>query len=97
LTIDTPKDKSVMVFTLLGDAQVAGELVEEKTAIKLTDGDSLEIESLEARIVLLFVSSDKLDEPIAWGGPIVMNSRAELETAFTELRSGTFLKEKIDY
>ena len=97
LVIDTPKDKSVMIFTLLGDAQVAGEFVEEKTAIKLTDGDSLEIESLDEEIILLFVSSDKLDEPIAWGGPIVMNSREELETAFSELRSGTFLKEKIDY
>jgi redox-sensitive bicupin YhaK (pirin superfamily) len=97
LTLDTPEDKSVMVFTLLGDAQVAGEFVEEKTAVKLTDGDSLEIESLEDEIVLLFVSSDKLDEPIAWGGPIVMNTREELETAFAELRSGTFLKEDIDY
>ena len=97
LVIDTPEKKSVMVFTLLGDAQVAGELVREKTAVKLTEGDSLEIESLDDEIILLFVSSDKLDEPVAWGGPIVMNTRAELETAFAELRSGTFLKEKIDY
>ena len=97
LVIDTPEKKSVMVFTLLGDAQVAGELVWEKTAVKLTEGDSLEIESLDDEIILLFVSSDKLDEPVAWGGPIVMNTRAELETAFAELRSGTFLKEKIDY
>lgn len=97
LVIDTPHDKSILVFTLLGDAQVAGEIVKEKTAVKLTDGDSLEIEALEDEIILLFVSSDKLDEPVAWGGPIVMNTRAELETAFSELHNGTFLKEKIDY
>ena len=95
--IDTDPDKSVMVFTLLGDAKVAGELVREKTAVKLTPGDSLVIESLDEEIILLFISSEKLDEPVAWGGPIVMNTREELETAFSELRQGTFIKEKIDY
>ena len=95
--IDTDPDKSVMVFTLLGDAKVAGELVREKTAVKLTPGDSLVVESLDEEIILLFISSDKLDEPIAWGGPIVMNTREELETAFSELRQGTFIKEEIDY
>ena len=95
--IDTDPDKSVMVFTLLGDAKVAGELVREKTAVKLTPGDSLVIESLDEEIILLFISSEKLDEPVAWGGPIVMNTREELETAFSELRLGTFIKEKIDY
>lgn len=86
-----------MAFTLLGDAKIAGETVNEKTAVKLSSGDSLEIESLDQEIVLLFVSSDKLDEPVAWGGPIVMNSRQELETAFSELKRGTFLKEEIEY
>jgi len=86
-----------MAFTLLGDAKVAGEQVREKTAVKLTAGDSLTIESLDQEIILLIVSSDKLDEPIAWGGPIVMNTREELETAFWELRNGGFIKEAIDY
>jgi hypothetical protein len=95
--MDTPADKSITVFTLSGAARVAGELVEEKTAVKLSEGDSLEVESLDDEIILLFVSSDKLEEPIAWGGPIVMNTRQELETAFSELRNGTFLKEQIDY
>ncbi|MCB2210434.1 pirin family protein [bacterium] len=97
LTLETPHDKSIMVFTLLGDAKIAGEVVAEKTAVKLTEGDSLEIESLEEDMILLFVCSNKLDEPVAWGGPIVMNSREELETAFAELRKGTFLKQEIDY
>lgn len=95
--IDTPEDKSVMIFTLSGDAKIAGEIVKEKTAVKLTAGDSLRVESLDKEIILLFISSVKLEEPIAWGGPIVMNTRQELETAFSELRSGTFLKKKIDY
>ena len=43
-----------------------------------------------ARFLLL--SAPPLKEPIVWGGPIVMNSREELEEAFRELRNGTFIK-----
>ena len=91
------QDKSVLVFLLLGDAKVAGEIVSEKTAVKLTEGTSLDIESLDDAIQILFISSDRLDEPVSWGGPIVMNTREELELAFSELRAGTFLKDKVNY
>ncbi|MDR7870997.1 MAG: pirin family protein [Tissierellaceae bacterium] len=96
-TIEMEEDKSVLVFLLLGDAKVADEEVKEKTAVKLTNGTSLDIESLDGDIEILFISSDRLDEPISWGGPIVMNTREELDLAFKELRAGTFLKEKTTY
>ncbi len=95
--IATEEDKSVMVFLLVGDAKVAGETISEKTAVKLTHGDTLEIESLEEDIQILFMSSDTLEEPVSWGGPIVMNTKAELDLAFRELRDGSFLKEKVEY
>lgn len=97
LTLEMEMDKSVMVFLLLGDARVAGEVVKEKTAVKLTPGTSLDIESLDEDIQILFISSDMLKEPVAWGGPIVMNTREELLFAFRELREGTFLKEEVHY
>lgn len=96
-TIETDRDKSVMVFLLLGDAKIAGEIISEKTAVKLTDGDLLEIESLKEGAQILFISSDKLEETIAWGGSIVMNTKEELELAFRELKDGSFLKENVDY
>lgn len=95
--IETENDKSVLVFLLSGDAKVAGETISEKTAVKLTNGDSLDIESLHEEIQILFISSDKLEEPVSWGGPIVMNTREELDLAFRELSEGSFLKEKVDY
>ncbi|WP_313130454.1 pirin family protein [Anaerocolumna sp.] len=96
-TIETDADKSVMVFLLSGDAKVAGETISEKTAVKLTNGSSLDIESLQDDIQILFISSEKLEEPVYWGGPIVMNSKEELDLAFRELRNGSFLKEKVEY
>ena len=38
-----------------------------------------------------------LKEPVSWGGPIVMNTEQELRQAFAELRTGEFLKEKVEY
>jgi redox-sensitive bicupin YhaK (pirin superfamily) len=95
--IEMDRNKSVMVFLLLGAAKIAGEIVAEKTAVKLSDGDSVDLEALGERAEILFVSSDKLEEPVSWGGPIVMNTRAELQQAFDELNDGTFLKEQVDY
>jgi redox-sensitive bicupin YhaK (pirin superfamily) len=43
-------------------------------------------------IRFLLVSGKPLEEPVAWYGPIVMNTQAELQEAFQELRKGTFLK-----
>lgn len=43
-----------------------------------------------ARVIL--VSGKPIQEPIAWGGPIVMNTNDELQEAFIELESGTFIK-----
>lgn len=97
LKIDTEASKSVMLFTLLGDAKISGETVKEKTAVKLSEGDFVEVEALGGETHVLFMSSNKLEEPVVWGGPIVMNTKEELNLAFSELRNGNFLKSSIDY
>lgn len=86
-----------MAFTLLGDAYIAGEPVKEKTAVKLTAGDQVEIKAGDEDVQVLFMSSLPLDEPVVWGGPIVMNSREELQKAFDDLQRGTFLQDEISY
>ena len=44
------------------------------------------------RIRLLLVGGKPIEEPLAWYGPIVMNTDAELQKAAAELRNGTFIK-----
>ncbi|SHJ64220.1 hypothetical protein SAMN02745751_03019 [Dethiosulfatibacter aminovorans DSM 17477] len=97
ITMDTEEDRSVTIFTLSGDAYIGGELVGEKSAVKLTAGNQVVIRSSNIKTQVLFISSTMLGEPVSWGGPIVMNTKEELDKAFDDLRKGIFLKEEIRY
>lgn len=92
IEIETAPEDSIMLFTLLSSVSVDGEDIAEKTAAKLTQGSSVTIESGSEKAKVLFIGSKALNESISWGGPIVMNTEAELKQAFAELRSGTFIK-----
>jgi redox-sensitive bicupin YhaK (pirin superfamily) len=50
------------------------------------------VQAGEEGIRFLLVSGQPLKEPVAWYGPIVMNTQQELEQAISELRSGTFIR-----
>lgn len=97
MTLSTDSDRSVMMFTLSGDAYIAGELVKEKTAVELTSGDQVKIKSTDKNAQVLFISSVLLNEPVVWGGPIVMNTKEELYKAFDDLKKGTFIQTTISY
>lgn len=97
LVLNTDSERSVMLFTLLGDAYVGDQLVKEKTAVKLTSGGQVKIMATDENAQVLFISSKRLDEPVVWGGPIVMNTKEELNKAFDDLKKGTFLQDKITY
>ena len=97
LVLHTAEDASVMAFTLLGDAVIAGESIDEKTAVKLTEGNELILKGAEQGSQVLVMISRALNEPIAWAGPIVMNTNEELNQAFDDLHKGTFIRNKLDF
>ena len=97
ILIDIEEERSVMVFTLLGDSYIGGELVKEKTAVKLTEGKHVEIRATGKNSQVLFISTKFLGESISWGGPIVMNTKEELNKAFDDLKKGTFVQDGISY
>jgi hypothetical protein len=71
----------------------AGPTIADNRSLVLFDrGDEVTVQAGDDGIRFLLVSGKPLQEPVAWHGPIVMNTRAELERAFAELNDGTFLQ-----
>lgn len=93
VNLATKEGYTLHLFTLVGEIKVNGELVEEKTSVRLSEGE-ITLEST-GKAEIIWMASPPLKEPVAWGGPIVMNTREELNFAFQELSQGTFLKESI--
>jgi len=93
--------------TFSGASQPFGVLTEKETAgreIRLREetgnrslvvfdtGDEVTVQAGEQGVRFLLVSGRPIAEPVAWYGPIVMNTRAEIQQAVAELRDGTFIK-----
>ncbi len=70
------------------------EMVGPENLVIFDDGDEVAISSEEGAVRALFVSGKPIGEPVAWHGPIVMNTQEELRIAFEEYEKGTFIKEK---
>jgi len=70
----------------------AGQLAGNRSLIVFDRGDEVVVQAGPAGIRFLLVSGRPIQEPIAWYGPIVMNTREEIQRAFSEFRAGTFLK-----
>jgi len=65
-----------------------------ETLVLFDDGDEILVTAKEKPVRFLLVSGKPLAEPVAWYGPIVMNTNEELKTAFEEYNDGTFIKHK---
>ena len=67
---------------------------DNRSLVLFDRGDELEVQAGADGIRFLLVSGEPLKEPVAWYGPIVMNTQQQLRQAFEELERGTFLREK---
>ena len=97
ITLEIEEDNSVMVFTLLGNITIEGREITEKTAAMLTKGNTLTIKNTDDFAQVLFISTKELKEPVAWAGPIVMNTEKELDQAFEDLKTGNFIREELEF
>ena len=96
MTIPTITTENVFSYLVDGDA-VFGEKqtnVSSHTGILFNQGEQITIKAGNNGLRMFLLSGKALNEPIAWGGPIVMNTREELDNAFDELNNGTFIKHK---
>lgn len=83
---------------VLLEKEVAGEEVNirdlsgNRTLVEFGAGDEVVVQAGDHGIRFLLVAGAPIQEPVAWHGPIVMNTRAELEQAMRELRNGSFIR-----
>ncbi len=68
------------------------DLVSNRSLVLFDRGDEIVVQAGDEGIRFLLVSGKPLEEPVAWRGPIVMNTNFELQQAYAELRAGTFIK-----
>ncbi len=80
------------------EKEVAGQEVNirdmsgNRTLVRFGNGDDVTVQTGEEGVRFLLVAGRPIEEPVAWHGPIVMNTRAELMQAVKELQNGTFIK-----
>ena len=75
-----------------GNETVVREQTGNRSLVVFDRGDEVTVQAGDEGVRFLLVSGKPIAEPVAWYGPIVMNTQAELQQAFSELRSGTFIK-----
>jgi redox-sensitive bicupin YhaK (pirin superfamily) len=94
----TFRDASEPVGVLTEHGGLDDALVREeagnRSLVLFDRGDEVTVQAGENGIRFLLVSGKPLREPVAWYGPIVMNTEAELRQAYAELREGTFIKQR---
>jgi redox-sensitive bicupin YhaK (pirin superfamily) len=67
---------------------------DNRSLVLFDQGDEVVVQAGDEGIRFLLVSGQPLQEPVAWYGPIVMNTQEQLQQAFAELSKGTFLKQE---
>ena len=75
-----------------GDELHIRDMSGDRTLIRFGTGDEVTVQAGEDGVRFLLISGAPIDEPVAWHGPIVMNTQAELQQAFADLRNGTFIR-----
>jgi len=90
---DASKPVGVLVEKeVAGDELHIRDMSGDRTLVVFDTGDEITVQAGEEGIRFLLISGKPIQEPVAWHGPIVMNTRQELVQAVNELRAGTFIR-----
>ncbi len=91
--VDAAAPKGILLEKeVLGEEVNIRDLSGNRTLIQFGTGDEVKVTAGPEGVRFLLISGAPIAEPVAWYGPIVMNTRAELQQAMADLRNGTFIK-----
>jgi quercetin 2,3-dioxygenase len=85
------KAYTTICYIIDGSGSFDDSILKKGQCLLLKDIGNIEVKSMD-NLRFLLISGKPLNEPISWGGPIVMNTQEELELAYRELEEGTFIK-----
>jgi redox-sensitive bicupin YhaK (pirin superfamily) len=85
--------RGVLLESVDGNETLTWEPAGDRSLVVFDRGDEVVVQAGENGIRFLLVSGKPLGEPVAWHGPIVMNTQAEIRQALSELRDGSFLSQ----
>jgi len=88
----TQRGYTVFIYVIGGTGIVDGTRVTDRDLVLFADGEEVALASDDISLRFLLLSGKPIREPIAWRGPIVMNTDEELNQAFSELQNDTFIK-----
>ncbi len=77
---------------VMGEAMNIRDMSGNRTLIRFGAGDEVTLRAGDQGVRFLLISGAPIEEPVAWHGPIVMNTKAELSQAMSDLRNGTFIR-----
>lgn len=96
LILPTSQEKNYFLIGIDGDMYVGDHLLSNGEASLLGEGEELRLSSRNENASCMLVGGRMLKEPIAWRGPIVMNTSEELDEAFAAYADGSFLSKGAD-
>lgn len=87
-------EATIYLYILEGEGRFdeSGRPVARKHAVLFGKGDEIKVRAGADGVRFVLCQASPLGEPVAWGGPIVMNTKEEVDQAFDEIDKGTFIK-----
>jgi quercetin 2,3-dioxygenase len=89
---DASEPRAVLTESVDGADRTEYSAAGNRSLVLFDRGDEIVVQAGDEGIRFILVSGRPIEEPVAWYGPIVMNTEAELQRAFRELRDGTFIR-----
>jgi len=89
---DASQPRGVLTEGTDGSDTVQRDETGNRSLVLFDSGDQVVVQAGDEGIRFLLVSGKPLEEPVAWQGPIVMNTQEQLRQAMSDLRAGTFIK-----
>ena len=91
--VDASRPRGVLLEKeVMGQELNIRDMSGDRTLVQFGTGDEVTVQAGPDGVRFLLISGAPIEEPVAWHGPIVMNTREELQKAFADLRNGTFIQ-----